>query len=330
MREPKNPGPLPEQAGGGSCARDHEGSAGCANSRPAGRCGYVAIIGRPNVGKSTLLNRLISQKLAITCHKAQTTRHAILGIKTIPDEGQVVFVDTPGIHQRGGSALNRYLNRAARAAISDVDLILLVVEALRFTAEDTKALRAAAEADKPVIAVVNKIDEVPDKARLLPFLQGLAERHDFLAVVPVSAAKGDQVERLLSLVVAALPEGENLFPEDQLTDRSERFFAAELVREQLTRRYGDELPYCTTVEIERFEDQGGRYRIHALVWVERPGQKAIIIGDRGEALKAAATQARLEMQKLFGCPVHLQVWVKVKKSWSSDEAALASLGYGDS
>ena len=329
MREPKNPGPLPEQAEGGASARDDEGSARRADSPPAGRCGYVAIIGRPNVGKSTLLNRLLGQKLAITCHKAQTTRHAILGIKTLP-EGQAVFVDTPGIHQRGGSALNRYLNRAARAAISDVDLILWVVEALRFTAEDTKALRAAAEAGKPVIAVVNKIDQVPDKARLLPFLQGLAERHDFLAVVPVSAAKGDQVERLLSLVVGALPEGENIFPEDQLTDRSERFFAAELVREQLMRRYGDELPYCTTVEIERFEDQGGSYRIHALVWVERPGQKAIIIGDRGEALKAAATQARLEMQKLFGCPVHLQVWVKVKKSWSSDEAALTSLGYGDS
>ncbi len=293
-----------------------------------GRCGYVAIVGRPNVGKSTLLNRMLGQKLAITSHKAQTTRHAILGIKTRSD-GQILFVDTPGIHRRGGSALNRYLNRAARSALADTHLVLLVVEALRWTQEDATALEAVVQAGAPVIAVVNKVDRVAEKETLLPFLQALSGYHDFRALIPVSATKGNQVEALERAVVAALPVSEPLFPEDQITNRSERFFAAELVREQLTQRYGEELPYRTTVEIERFEDLGGRYRIHALVWVERPSQKAIVIGKQGEALKAAASQAREEMQKLFGCPVHLEVWVKVKKRWSSDETALSALGYGD-
>jgi GTP-binding protein Era len=294
----------------------------------AGRCGTVAIIGRPNVGKSTLLNRLMGQKLAITSHKAQTTRHSILGIKTRP-EGQILFVDTPGIHQRGANALNRYLNRAARTAISDTDLVLFVVEALRWTDEDAAALEAIATAGVPVIAAVNKVDRVSSKEDLLPYLQALGQRHPFVDLIPVSAANGDQVEVLELALLRGLPEGAPVFPEDQITDRSERFFAAELVREQLVQRYGEELPYRTTVEIERFEAVGGRYRINALIWVERQSQKAIIIGRQGEALKAAATQARLEMQKLFGCPVHLEVWVKVKKSWSSDEAALGRLGYGD-
>jgi len=298
------------------------------NQVSTNRCGYVAIIGRPNVGKSTLLNKVLGIKLAITSHKAQTTRHSILGIHTT-ESGQAIFVDTPGIHQRGGGALNRYLNRTARMAVVDVDLALFVVEALRFSVEDEKALRVMVDADLPAIAVVNKVDTVKEKERLLPFLQDLAGRHEFLHLVPVSASSGDNMDALENLVIASLPEGGNIFPEDQLTDRSERFLAAELVREQLTQRYGKELPYQTTVEIERFADEGGRYRIHALIWVERDGQKAIIIGRGGEALKASATQARLEMQKLFGCPVRLDVWVKVKKSWSSDEAALASLGYGD-
>jgi GTP-binding protein Era len=280
------------------------------------------------VGKSTLLNRILGQKLAITSHKAQTTRHSILGVKTRP-EGQILFVDTPGIHRRGADALNRYLNRTARTAVLDADLALFVVEALRWTPEDALALEAVASSGLPAIAVINKVDAVGEKETLLPYLQALADRHGFLELIPVSALRGDGIEVLERAVIAALPEGEPLFPEDQITDRSERFFAAELLREQLVQRYGQELPYSTTVEIERFEDQGGRYLIHALVWVERPGQKAIIIGKGGEALKAAATQARLEMQKLFGCPVRLEVWVKLKKSWSSDEAALASLGYRD-
>ncbi|MBK1717943.1 GTPase Era [Thiocystis violacea] len=294
--------------------------------RIPGHCGYVAIVGRPNVGKSTLLNRLLGQKLAITSHKAQTTRHSILGIKTLP-EGQILFVDTPGIHERGANALNRYLNRAARSTIADTNLALLVVEAQRWTDEDAKALQIVAEAGVPAIAVVNKVDRVENKQALLPYLQALSQRHPFLQLIPISAAKGDQVEVLERAVVQALPEGEPLFPEDQITDRSERFFAAELVREQLMQRYGQELPYRTTVEIERFEMSEGRYIIHALIWVERSSQKGIIIGKQGEALKAVATQARLEMQKLFDCAVHLEVWVKVKKSWSSDEAAIATLGY---
>ena len=292
------------------------------------RCGYVAIIGRPNVGKSTLLNRLLGQKLVITSHRAQTTRHAILGVNTL-ESGQILYVDTPGIHQRSGSALNRYLNRAARAMIPDVDLVLFVVEALCFNDEDQAALDAIAEAGTPVIVAVNKVDRVSDKSRLLPYLEQLAARHDFVALVPVSATRGTQTDALEQAILKALPEGENLFPPDQLTDRSERFLAAELLREQLTQRYGDELPYRTTVEIERFEEHEGRYHIHALIWVERESQKGIIVGQRGHALKAAATQARLEMQKLFDRPVHLEVWVKVKQSWSSDEAALASLGYGE-
>jgi len=292
------------------------------------RCGRVAIVGRPNVGKSTLLNRILGQKIAITSHKAQTTRHSILGIHSSAG-GQILFVDTPGIHGRGESALNRYLNRTARAALADTDLILFVVEAGRWTEEDARALEAVAAAGVACIALVNKIDRLNRREELLPYLETLATRHAFRALIPVSAARGDQIEALIEATLAALPEGAPIYPEDQLTDRSERFFAAELLREQLTQRYGEELPYRTTVEIERFEAQDGRYQIHALIWVERPSQKAIIIGRRGEALKAAATQARLEMQKLFDCPVHLEVWVKVKSSWSSDEAALGSLGYVD-
>lgn len=294
----------------------------------AERCGTVAILGRPNVGKSTLLNRLMGQKLAITSHKAQTTRHAILGVKSRAD-GQILYVDTPGLHQRGSNALNRLLNRTARAALADVDLILLVVAVPRFTDEDALALEAAAAAGPPVVAAVNKVDRVKDKSALLPYLQTLAARHDFAEVVPLSARTGEQVEHLEDLLLAQLPERERVYPDDQLTDRSERFLAAELLREQLTRRYAQELPYAVTVEIERFEDQGGRYLIHALIWVERESQKAIIIGRGGEALKAAASEARRQMQQMFGCPVHLEVWVKVKASWRSDEAALASLGYGD-
>jgi len=310
--------------------------AGSDDGRSRGqRCGYVAIVGRPNVGKSTLLNRLLGQKLAITSHKPQTTRHTILGVSTRAD-GQILYVDTPGLHQRGGSALNRYLNRAARSILSDVDLILLVVEALRFDDEDALALDASADAGTPVIVAVNKCDRVADKPRLLPFLQHLSERHPLLAMVPVSALSGDQVDRLQAAVLDALPVGKPLYPPDQLTDRSERFLAAELLREQLMQRYGKELPYRTTVEIESFKleaservDGEPRASIDALIWVERESQKAIIIGRGGEALKATASQARLEMQKLFGRSVHLNVWVKVKHSWSSDEAALARLGYGE-
>ncbi len=294
----------------------------------AERTGTVAIVGRPNVGKSTLLNRLLGQKLVITSHKAQTTRHAILGVKSRPD-GQILYLDTPGLHRRGDNALNRMLNRTARTALADVDLILLVLEAPRFTDEDQLALEAAATAGPPVLAAVNKVDRLKDKTALLPYLEMLAQRHGFVDIVPLSARTGDQVQLLEDRLLARLPAGERMFPDDQLSDRSERFFAAELLREQLTRRYAQELPYAVTVEIERFVDQGGHYLIHALIWVERESQKAIVIGRGGEALKATATEARRQMQRMFGRPVHLEVWVKVKQSWRSDDAAVVRLGYGD-
>jgi len=292
------------------------------------RCGFCAIVGRPNVGKSTLLNRLIGQKLAITSHKPQTTRHSILGVKTT-ESAQIIYVDTPGIHKRGDHAMNRYLNRTARSALSDVDLILFVVEALRWTDEDQAVLEALSRLDMPVLLAVNKIDTVKNKEALLPYLDNLSGKFDFIAVIPLSARKGNNLEPLEKQVIACLPEGEHIFPDDQLTDRSERFFAAELIREQLTRRYAKEIPYALTVEIEKFEEEGNLYRIDALIWVERQGQKNIIIGAKGEALKAVGTQARKEMEKFFDKKVFLQLWVKVKKSWSSDEGALSRLGYSD-
>ena len=292
------------------------------------RCGYVALLGRPNVGKSTLLNRILGQALAITSHKPQTTRHTILGVKTAP-QGQMIFVDTPGIHRRGENALNRYLNRVARSVVHEVDGILFVVEALRWTPEDENVLKVLKGAEVPILAVVNKIDRLRDRGLLLPYLQELSARFNFRDLVPVSAATGEQLELLESLVLKLLPQGANVFPEDQLSDRPERFFAAEFLREQLTRRYAKELPYRLSVEIERFEEEGGRYLIHAMIWVERPGQKAIIIGKNGIALREAARAARLKMREFFDRPVHLEVWVKVKESWSSDESALARLGYGE-
>lgn len=292
------------------------------------RCGQVAILGRPNVGKSTLLNRLVGQKLAITADKPQTTRHRILGVRTEPGV-QAIFVDTPGIHRRGDQPLNRYLNRAARASLPDVDLVLFVVEAMRWTDEDADVLEAIRRAELPVILVVNKVDKVKEKELLLPWLGEMGGRHPFREVIPLSARSGKYMTALESAVFSALPEGENIFPEDQITDRSERFFAAELIREQLTRRYGQEIPYALTVEIEQFVEEGNLYRIGGVIWVERPGQKAILIGKGGEALKEVATAARVEMEKMFDRKVFLTLWVKHKKSWSSDEQNLARLGYTD-
>ncbi|RLJ17774.1 GTPase Era [bacterium endosymbiont of Escarpia laminata] len=292
------------------------------------RCGYTAIVGRPNVGKSTLMNRIIGLKLAITSHKAQTTRHSILGIKTL-DGGQVVYVDTPGIHERADHAMNRYLNRTAKSALTDVDVIIFVVEALRWTSEDNKVLKMLQECSMPVILAINKVDTIKQKEELLPYIAEMAERYAFAEVIPISAKNGKNIATLESRVLKTLPPGDNFFPEDQLTDRPEKFFAAEMVREQITRRYAKELPYAVSVEIERFEEDNGLYRISAVVWVEKPGQKAIIIGKNGAALKSAATQARKSMESFFDCKVYLEVWVKVKRSWSSDESALIRLGYGD-
>ncbi|MEN8214534.1 MAG: GTPase Era [Pseudomonadota bacterium] len=291
------------------------------------RCGYAAIVGRPNVGKSTLLNSMVGQKIAITSHKPQTTRHAILGITTL-GEGQIVFVDTPGIHLRGSRGLNRVLNQTAERMLHDVDVILFVVQAGVWTDEDKAVLGSIRRSGKPVILAVNKIDLLQRRESLLAYLASF-DAADFVEMIPVSALKGENIEVVEERVLAHLPLGGNFFPEEQVTDRSERFMAAELLREQLTRRYAREIPYALTVEIERFENVDGRYRIGAVVWVEREGQKRIIIGKQGAALKETARIARESMESNFGVKVWLDVWVKVKKSWSSDEAALTSLGYLD-
>lgn len=290
--------------------------------------GYVGLVGRPNVGKSTLLNQLIGQKIAITSHKPQTTRHRILGIKTT-DEGQILYVDTPGIHQRGSKAMNRYLNRTAQTSLVDVDVLLFVVQALQWTEEDEAVLESIKRSGVPAIAVVNKIDTIKAKEQLLPYLAQLGERHDFSAVVPVSAKAGDNCEPLEGEAIKLLPKGELIYPEDQVSDRPGRFFAAELIREQLTRRYHNELPYALTVEIEQFEEGDGIYRIGAVIWVERDNQKGILVGKKGESLKVAATAARKAMEEFFECRIHLDLWVKVKSSWSSDEASLQNLGYNE-
>lgn len=295
------------------------------------RCGYAALVGRPNVGKSTLLNRLVGQKLAITSHKPQTTRHTILGISTSV-RGQILYVDTPGIHQRidkQRKAFSHYLNRTATGIIADVDVVLFVIEAMKWTDEDESVLQALLARKAPVILVINKVDRVEKKEALLPFLQEIAQKGHFAEVIPVSASKGANLSRLEELVLGLLPPGDNVFSDDELTDRSERFFAAELLREQLTRRYSKEVPYALTVEIESFVDEGDRYKINALVWVEREGQKKILLGEKGLAMKEAATEARKQMADFFQRRVHLEVWVKVKKSWAGDEAALARLGYSD-
>jgi len=298
------------------------------NTSPQNKSGFVAIVGRPNVGKSTLLNRFIGQKLAITSHKPQTTRHSILGVKS-RDEGQLVYVDTPGLHRRGNHAMNRYLNRTAAAVLQDVDVLLFVVQAGVFNREDKLALDKAIKTGRPIILAINKIDELEDRADVLPFIEELNTLYDFVSILPVSAKNGIQVEELELKLLEQLPESENIFPEDQLTDRNERFFAAELIREQVTRQYHMELPYATTVEIESFTEEPRIYRISAIIWVERNGQKNILIGKKGEALKKTGTLARKSMENFFQKKVFLQLWVKVKDSWSSDEAAMARLGYTD-
>jgi GTP-binding protein Era len=289
------------------------------------RSGYIAIVGRPNVGKSTLLNRLVGEKISIVSRKAQTTRHRITGILTT-DGAQFVFVDTPGFQTRFANALNRSMNRGVTQTLADVDLVLYVVEAGRFDAQD-KAVLKLLPADRPVILVVNKTDQLHDRQALLPFLAEVAAAHDFAAVVPVSAAKGRQTDELLAEARKHLPNDGLLFDEDELTDKSERFLAAEYVREKLFRLLGDELPYSTTVEIEKFEVEGNLRRIFAAVVVDRDSHKAIVIGKNGESLKRIASEARQDMERLFGGKVYLEVWVKVKSGWADDERLLKSLGY---
>ncbi|MEK7322941.1 MAG: GTPase Era [Pseudomonadota bacterium] len=292
------------------------------------RCGYAAIIGRPNVGKSTLLNRILGQKIAITSPRPQTTRHKIIGIKTEAD-GQAIYVDTPGIHRGGKRAINRYMNKAARSTVAEVNVVVLVVDATRWTDEDDSILQGLASQPAPVIVAVNKVDMLADKETLLPYIKTLAEKFNFAAIVPLSARKGDNLERLEAEVLARLPEGAALFPEDQVTDRSQRFIAAELIREKLMRRLGEELPYAITVEIEKFAVEGGLFRIHAVIWVEKDSQKAIVIGKGGAMLKEIGQHAREDMEKIFEAKVFLETWVRVKEGWSEDERLLRKLGYDD-
>lgn len=293
-----------------------------------GQCGYVAIVGRPNVGKSTLLNRILGQKLSITSRKPQTTRHQIHGIKT---EGnvQAIYVDTPGMHMGGEKAINRYMNRAASSSLADVDVIIFLVDRLRWTEEDEMVLQKLKHTKTPVILVVNKVDRLEEKEQLIPWLDELSRKMDFAHIVPVSARSGYNVERLERLVNSYLPESIHFFDDDQVTDRSSRFLAAELVREKVMRQLGDELPYQITVEIEEFKEVEGVLHISALLLVERVGQKRIVIGEKGSRLKTIGRDARLDMEKLFDCKVMLNLWVKVRSGWSDDERALASLGYND-
>jgi GTPase len=289
----------------------------------AHRAGYVGLVGRPNVGKSTLLNRLVGQKVSITSPRPQTTRHRIIGIVSRPD-AQFALVDTPGLQSRNPGRLNRALNRAAAETLESVDVIVFVVEALRFGAEDRAAV-ARVPPGRPVVLAINKVDVIPDKTALLPFIERLSHAHPFAAVVPISARTGRQVPELLEAIRPHLPEGPALFPEDDLTDRSERFLAAEFLREKLFRLLGAELPYATAVEIESFEAAPKLRRIGASIIVDRPGQKAIVIGRAGEKLKQIASQAREEMEKLFGSKVYLEVWVRVRHGWAEDARMLRNL-----
>ena len=292
------------------------------------RTGTVAVLGRPNVGKSTLVNALVGTKVSIVSPRPQTTRHRLLGIATFPG-GQLQLVDTPGIHGAQKRAMNRMMNRAARGAVEGVDAALLVVEAGRWTDDDSLAHRALAESGVPCVLAINKVDLIADKGRLLPFIAEVSEGRAFAAVHPVSAGKRKGLEALVRTLLALVPEGEAEYGEDEITDRSERFLAGELVREQLMRRLGDELPYSTTVEIERFEEDGELLRIAAVVWVEREGQKPIVIGKGGERLKAIGAGARTGMERLFGRKVFLETWCRVREGWSDDEAALRRFGYSD-
>jgi GTP-binding protein Era len=289
------------------------------------RCGAIALIGRPNVGKSTLLNALLGQKLSITSRKPQTTRHCLRGVLTTTT-AQFIFVDTPGFQSRHRGALNRVMNRAVRGTLESADVSALVVEATRFGAED-RALLKLARAGTPLVLVVNKID-LSDPEGLLPFLKKAESEAEFSEIVPVSARRRKGLDELLHVIERHLPEQPAIYPEHDFTDRNERFLAAELIREKLFRSLGEELPYSSGVEIEKFEEQGSLRRIHALIVVEKEGHKAIIIGTRGEKLKEIATAARLDMEKLFGGKVYLEVWVRVRSGWTDDEASVRRMGYG--
>ena len=293
------------------------------------RCGFAALVGRPNVGKSTLLNALLGRKVSIVSPKPQTTRNRIHGVLTRPGM-QIVFVDLPGIHAKQPRAINRYMNRTALASLADSDVNLFLIEALRWTDEDERALAKLVEAGRPILLIINKVDRARPKERLLPFIAEITQKAGFAAVVPLSALKRSNLGKLPELIVQYLPETPRLFPADQVTDVSDPFMAAEIVREKLTRRLQDELPYGLVVEVEGIgeaEDEPGKLVVQAVIWVERTGQKAIVIGKGGDVLKEVGRAARLEMRQHFGQPVHLELWVKVREGWSDDENALRKFGY---
>ncbi|MCW2255376.1 GTP-binding protein Era [Providencia alcalifaciens] len=292
-------------------------------------CGFVAIVGRPNVGKSTLLNQLLGQKVSITSRKPQTTRHRIMGIDT-KDEYQIIYVDTPGLHIEEKRAINRLMNKAASSSIGDVELVIFVVEGTNWTADDEMILNKLKTLRCPVILAINKIDNVIDKTILLPHIGFISQQMNFLDVVPISAEKGTGVDTIAKIVKQHIPEADHHFPDDYITDRSQRFMASEIIREKLMRFLGEELPYSVTVEIEQFKVmENGMYHLNALILVEREGQKKMVIGNKGSKLKTIGTEARLDMEKLFENKVHLELWVKVKAGWADDERALRSLGYTD-
>ena len=292
---------------------------------PARRCGLVAIVGRPNVGKSTLLNALVGQKVSITSAKAQTTRHRITGIRTV-DEAQFVFVDTPGFQTQHAAALNRTLNRTVQGVLSDVDVVLFVVEAGRFGLDDAKVL-ALMGTDRPVFLLANKLDAVLRRADLAPWLKGMQAHHDFAEFVPMSARRDADVQRLLGILKPYLPEQPWFHDADALTDRSENFLASEIIREKLFRLTGDELPYTSTVVIDKFEEEGNLRRISASIVVERDAHKGMVIGSGGERLKRIGSEARQELEHLMDAKVFLELWVKVRSGWADDEAHLRSYGY---
>jgi len=301
------------------------------SSRPsfmeqAFHCGYIALVGRPNVGKSTLLNRIIGQKLSITSRRPQTTRHSILGIKSLA-HAQLIYVDTPGIHEYSGRAMNRHMNRTAGTVLADVDIAVFIIEALRWLPDDDLVLKKLAGLACPVVLAINKVDALANRELLLPELETLSRKRDFAEIIPISASKGTNIAALESALEGLLPVAPPYFPADQVTDRSERFLVAELIREKLFRKLARELPYGLTVEVEDFRREPRITHIHALIWVERQGQKNIVIGRQGAVLKEVGQLARRDIEELIGGKVNLKLWVKVKEGWADDERALRSLGY---
>ncbi|MFQ5936871.1 MAG: GTPase Era [Acidiferrobacterales bacterium] len=292
------------------------------------QCGLVAIVGRPNVGKSTLVNRLVRHKVSITSQRPQTTRARIMGIRT-QAHAQIVYIDTPGLHAGAKDVLNRHMNRAARGSLEGVDCVVCVITALGWSSDDDQVLRLVQQHKAPVILAINKVDKVKDRRQLLPLMKQAAERMEFAEIVPLSALTGENVGDLERSIVDYLPEQPALFPGDQISDRDQRFVAAELVREQVFRAIRQEVPYATAVGIEQFERTATTLHVQAAIWVQKASQKGIIIGHRGERLKLIGTDARAEMEAYFQCKVHLEIWVKVREGWSDNEAMLRSLQYGE-